>query len=420
MENVNNNIEHDYSSKSSPLEIRLSVNSVYSAPVFKETKNKKWVDYVDNEKNQFPDELIKYKNNSALHGSIIEALIYRIKGNGFTYDTSSNKASATQKFIEEIDANELLSRVSADHVLFGGFSIATVWGVDYKKITNIEHVDFSKVRSSIVDPSTGKVPGYFYAWDWNTQRPQNVMFIPVFSEDTAKENAEKYKKLQEQFDLSNDNLKLIEKWFQEPTTQLLYYKPYRAGSFYYPYPKYIGGINAIKTMIMADQYGINSMENGMAVDYIINMIGQYTDEDKKKESAAVLKQVTDPKRKRWPLIVFSPTAEQKVEIKSISAPGQDKNYTAIHDNSEQEILNAHSITSPLLVGIKTPGQLGGSEELQDAENLLYETAVRPIQLEILKVMNSIMKINDLEILDIEKITLFSTSEANNEIKTENK
>jgi hypothetical protein len=412
--------EYENTSKEE-VKLKLAADSIYSAPVFKETTNKKWVNYVDNDKMQYPDRLIYYKNNCALHGAIIRSIVRQYIGNGFTYDTSSNKARLTTQFLDEIDSAELLPKIASDLKDFGGITLAIVWSKDYKKIINIEHIDFSKLRAAIVDPSSGEVPGYFYSWNWNTQRPSNVVFIPSFSEQTAKENAKRYEELKKQLDLDNDNLSSIEQFFKEPTTQILYWKPYAAGSFYYPYPDYVSGTNAIRTSILTDQYGVNSMENGLAIDFVVNFIGQFDDAGKKKEAQAFLKQFTNPAKKKYPLITFSQSKEQQMTIENISGINEDRNYTKINENAIQSILCAHGVPSPLLVGIKTAGQLGGTTELEESKKIFYENVIRPGQLQILKIMNKIMKINDLEILDIEKLSTYTSSQPNNEITTpENK
>ena len=60
---------------------------------------------------------------------------------------------------------------------------------------------------------------------------------------------------------------------------------------------------------------------------------------------------------------------------------------------EQKILTAHRITSPMILGIKTPGQLGGREEVIDAYLLLLNTVIKPMQQTILDIFQLIFDIN---------------------------
>lgn len=395
-------------------QIDLGVNTMYSAPIFKPVSGKKWIPFIDTDKSQYPEKLIYYKNNSALHGAIVKSVSKQYAGNGFTFDTSTSKSNNTFQFLKNInqyneDANEVLSKIASDLKLFGGFALAIVWSKDYKSITAVEHIDFSKLRSSIVDDN-GKVPGYFYSYDWNTQRPK-MIYIPAYSEQTAKENAAKYEEIKKEFDLDPSNLDKINEFFEQPTTQIMYVKPYESGSFYYPYPDYVGATNAILTNILTDQYGVNSMENGLSVDFIVKFVGNYSDDQKRIEAQGFINQHARAAKKKRPIIAFAPDKDHMMEVENISGTNEDRNYTKINENAQQEILSAHSITSPLLVGIKTPGSLGGSTELADAETLFYKNVIKPGQNVLTKAFNKIMTINNLEELSIERLRIFDNTNA---------
>ena len=392
--------------------LELAVNPMYSAPVFAPVSGKKWIPYLDADKSQYPDKLLYYKNNSALHGAIVRSIGRQYAGNGFTYDTSSNLSKKTEEFLtnfneEGQDANDVLPMVAQDLYDFGGFSLAVIWSKDYKTIIGVEHVDFSKLRAALADPSTGKIPGYFYSFNWNTQRPA-IIYIPAYSELTAKEHSAKYDEAKKAFDLDPKNLEQLEQFFKEPTTQIMYVKPYQAGQFYYPLPQYVGATNAILTSILTDQYGVNSMENGLSVDYIVKFIGDYSDDAKKTEAQSFLNQHARASKKKRPIIAFSKIKEEMMEVDNISGINEDKSYTKINENAQQEILCGHGVVSPMLVGIKTPGSLGGSEEIKTAEMLFYKTVIKPGQHIITKAFNRIMDINGLEELEIERLTIIDT------------
>ena len=57
---------------------------------------------------------------------------------------------------------------------------------------------------------------------------------------------------------------------------------------------------------------------------------------------------------------------------------------------EQTILTAHRITSPMILGIKTEGQLGGRSEILDSYQLFLQTVIIPIQEQILKALEKIL------------------------------
>jgi hypothetical protein len=76
---------------------------------------------------------------------------------------------------------------------------------------------------------------------------------------------------------------------------------------------------------------------------------------------------------------------------------------------QQKIISGHLITSGMLFGIKEQGQLGGRNELQTSWELLYNTYVRPKQLELEKTFNYILGFYGLpamiELVQLEPIGL---------------
>jgi len=57
---------------------------------------------------------------------------------------------------------------------------------------------------------------------------------------------------------------------------------------------------------------------------------------------------------------------------------------------DQTILTAWGISSPMLLGIKTSGQLGGRTEMLDAYNLFLQTRIIPIQEDMLKTLEKLL------------------------------
>jgi hypothetical protein len=96
-------------------------------------------------------------------------------------------------------------------------------------------------------------------------------------------------------------------------------------------------------------------------------------------------------------------------ITPIASNGTDEYYTTINDLVTQKILTAHRITSPMMLGIKTEGQLGGRDETMDAYLLFTNTVVRPFQQAILDCFDEIFKINygNDYILGVEQLKLYS-------------
>ena len=105
-------------------------------------------------------------------------------------------------------------------------------------------------------------------------------------------------------------------------------------------------------------------------------------------------------------------------ITPIPSNGQDGYYQSINDMSVQQILTAHRITSPMLLGIKTEGQLGGRSELIDAKILFNFNVIEPMQQEILRQLEGILQINYPDIvLGVDTKNLYEDGETVEEVVT---
>ena len=69
----------------------------------------------------------------------------------------------------------------------------------------------------------------------------------------------------------------------------------------------------------------------------------------------------------------------------------------------QNILSGHKITNPLLVGIKTPGQLGGTQELQTSFSIYNSQVINPLKSQLLESFNMIGKIKGCSELMVETV-----------------
>ena len=107
-------------------------------------------------------------------------------------------------------------------------------------------------------------------------------------------------------------------------------------------------------------------------------------------------------------------------ITPIPQNGADGYYTTINDMVVQRILTAHRITSPMILGIKTEGQLGGRTEVIDAYLLLVNTVIRPFQQDILAVFETLLEEMhpELEIsIGVQQLKLFTDGEEETDVVT---
>jgi len=388
----------------------LAISKTLSAPVFTDKKgNNKWVPYRTADGNEeYPDYLLTLFNNSALHGRILRSVINQVFGNGFIWDPKEEGATEFAEWAKqpcknsEDDLNEILKKYVTDYCTFGAGALKVDWDQDFSRVNSLEHSEDAKIRVSPIN-EYGNITGYWWSWDWTNNKSTKI-FIPPFSTKDAKLKKQDMAKALEE--LNVDRINELFKF----TTQLQYTKIYEPNSPYYPHPYYQSGMDAIETDIMAGQYEQATFDNGLGINFHINIPGNYTNEQKAVEAKGILKQHSGASKSGIPLITFSKNGDEAITVSKLENSGEDKLFTSINENLQQKILEAHGITSPLLCGISTPGSLGGKEELDVSAELYYKQVIQPLQNEISKAFNKIFEINNWPNVSIERALIFEEEE----------
>jgi hypothetical protein len=302
--------------------------------------------------NDFPQHLIDLFNNSSIHGTCVNAIVDGIVGEGLIAEPSFVLDQANPKE----SWNAIYKKMALDFKLYGGYALEVVWNKSRTKVAAVYHIDFSYLRAAEKN-YRGEVPGYYISDEWNDKRnyinvaPEDYPYLPVFDYTKAME---------------------------EPK-QIYVYRPYSPGQKYYPLPDYIGALDVIELDHEVDRFHINNIQNGLAPSLAITT---YTnaDPDQREQIEEMLRmQYAGAENAGNLLYMDLDDPANKPDITPIPSNQTDTYYTTINDLVVQKILTAHRITSPMILGIKTEGQLGGRTEVLDAYLLLLNTVIRPYQ-----------------------------------------
>lgn len=368
--------------------------------------SKDWVNYGDNWRDNFGTRLMDLYNNSALHQAIIDSSSEQISGGGFIALDKDEKeidlSTIVNKKGETLD--DVLIKVSKDKRIGGIGYLTVTWSNDWKSIADFNHYDFTKMRMAKVD-NKGQIPGVFYAFNWNNTRAKS--FIPMFNHSQAKKNSKQFKAYEQQL---GQNVQDIDK-INLPTDshiQVIVIRNYSPDSFYYPYPSYKGALNAIESDIEADKYGMFSLKNGMDPSMVVNIKANPKDKVKNRTARKFLKSYQGAKNSGKPIITFTGKDDEPPIITQLKAPDVDKRYVVINENVQQKILSAHRVPNPILVGIMTPGKLGGVKELRDAQELFNNLVIKPEQKLIAKEFKKVLPYFK-EIQDVEELSIKSNN-----------
>jgi len=356
-------------------------------PIYKEVKGKDWVYY--GEKNDYPNYLLRLYNNSAKHNAIVTGKVDYICGNGWEAiaEDEMDKAKA-YGVIDKVNENgesleELTKKLSTDLTLFGGYYIQVIWSKATNEIAELYHIDYCKVR---VDKDCKT---FYVADDWikNGSVNPNPTFLsyPSFNPDA-------------------------------PTgSQILYFKEYRAGDDLYSLPDYRGAINYIEVDISIGEYHLNTINNGMFSSKLINLNGGSVSQEEEDRIEKLFKdKFAGSKNAGKFMLSFNENKDNAPSIIDLSGTELDKHFDLLNKTVQQEIFSGHKVTSPMLFGIKTEGQLGGRAELREASELFQNTYITPKQKSIEQIINYLYSYNDvnaeLKLIHTEPIA-FEFSEA---------
>jgi hypothetical protein len=345
-------------------------------PVYKEVKGKEYIYY--GEKNDYPNYLLRIYNNSAKNNAIITGKVDYICGNGWTVKAEDEMQKAKAfGLIDRINTkqeslNELTKKLVTDLSIFGGYYLQVIWTKGTGEIAELYHVDYYKVRTN-ADNSE------FYVSD-NWIKNDNVNPRPDFDTYPA-------------FDPNNTT-----------GTQILYFKEYRAGANTYSLPDYRGAISYIELDISIGEYHLNTINNGMFSSKLINLNGgKVSQEEEDRIERQFKDKFSGSKNAGKFMLAFNDSKENEPSIIDLSGTELDKHFDLLNKTVQQEIFTGHKVTSPMLFGVKTEGQLGGRAEMREASELFQNTYVNAKQQALEEVINYLLKFNDIIVeLEIKK------------------
>lgn len=358
----------------------LLATDTSKVPVFREVNGEEFVYY--GEKNDYPEYLLKIFNRSAKHNAIVTGKINYIYGKGWEEEQGEvivNTAGET--------ANDLLLKSVSDFELFNGFAVQVIYSRASGKIAELYHVDMSSLRVS----KDGKK--VFYTSEWFKESGERAM-NPESNEDWKV------------FDIYNP--------LKPRGTQILYYKCYRPKLRCYPLPDYIGAIPYIEVDMRVAAYHLNNISKGFTGGTMINFFNGIPTEEEQRKIAKKFNAKFSGEDGDLTVFNYSDSKEHGAEILQLRPNDLDKQYLQLNDTVLQEIFTGHKITSPMLFGIRTPGSLGGRNELLEANEMFKNNYVTPRQQQVEKTYNMLfegmgMK-NEFTITSLSPVTMVGAAD----------
>lgn len=315
----------------------------------------------DNNFNLFLENL---RDNAPLHNAIITSKVEQAYGRGLVSDADASDIASrlfTAKVNDMEGMDDIYYKCLQDLILYGGFYIEVIWSVD-GTVAELYHLPFGKMRAGRRDGETRRVKDYFYCEDWLRMSSLGYTPIPVVD--------------------FNDRI----------GRQVYVYRTYVAGREYYPLPDYTAALAYIALEKEIANYGLSEIRNGFGGSNMINFRNGIPDEEQQQViKERLTQQLTSSDNAGKLVVTFSPDAETSPEVSSLQTTNAADKYLQVEKSVLQNVLSAHRVVSPLLVGIRGDGQgLGNNaNEIENAFELWNNTVIKPYQDKVLKALNTI-------------------------------
>jgi hypothetical protein len=327
--------------------------------VEKET-TKGWVEW--GEGNAMPQYLIDLYQSSPVHGSLVNSISFMIAGKGFK---SENPAS--QVNIAKLELDNILGSSALDLKLQGGVYWELIYSMDHTRIVQVNHLPFENVRLAISDEED-HVCGVWYSRDWQDIRKQKNKpeYVPLFNPED-----------------------------QSPR-QVLFFHLHSVGSLYYPRPDYISSKDWIELTRHISEYHVNNILNGFFPSFHINFPnGEPSPEAQRLISREIERNLSGTQNAGKFLITFTKSKDEAPVIQPFPVTDADKQYEYLSKEATSQIIVAHRVTSPLLMGVRTDGNGLGSntDEIKAALYVFTKQVIEPFQRIITTAVEEILAFN---------------------------
>ena len=311
-------------------------------PEYREKRSKGYIEF--GEKNDYPNYLLSLYNKSAKHNAIVKGKVNYIIGNGWKsdeVDPIADQFIAQPNQFESL--NDLTRKVSIDIEIFGGAYLEVIWSVTGGQLTDVLHIDYTKIRSNTDNTQ------FWYKKDWNERKDE---LIPLMAFNTKVRQGK----------------------------QILYIKEYRPGLDTYALPGYMGALNYIESDIEVSRHVLGNAQTGFSASKLITLPnGEPSPDEKRNIERRFTDRFSGSDGKKF-ILSFTTDPARKPIIEDLGASDITKeDFTRVDLIIQNNLFAGHQITSPSLFGIAEPGQLGSRTQIRDSYEIFKNTYVNDKQ-----------------------------------------
>jgi len=303
----------------------------------------------------FFDAVVAAFNVSTTTSACVEGIADLIYGNGLY-----SKNAPFNEVLQKIIPQEETKRVAFDLKLFGNAAYQVYWNDEHTKVIKFYHVPVQFLRAEKLNGNP-KIENYYYCHDWQDQRAvKNKKKIPTFG-------------------TSNEKM------------EILYVKNYFPGLYYYSLPDWVSAMQYSIAEGEISNLHINNITNGFLPAVMINFNnGVPAPEERETIEDLIQAKFTGTDNAGRFMLSFNDDPLTKPTIDVIQIDNLHEKYEYVAEYTQDRILVAHRVTSPLLFGIRTAnnGFSSQSEEMMTAFSIMQTMTISPFQNLILNILDS--------------------------------
>jgi hypothetical protein len=325
----------------------INVNNNQLPIITEDTRTRyAWVPFGVYGHDDFFDAVSTAYRVSTTNSACIEGLADLIYGKGLY-----SKNVEFDKTLQRVIPQEETKRAAFDLKLFGNAAYQVYWNEEHTKIVKMYHIPIQTLRAEKLNDTNG-IQCYYYCTDWNDQR------------------AIKNKKKLQAFGTSNERM------------EVLYIKNYFPGLYYYSLPDWVAALQYSMSEGEISNLHFNNITNGFLPAVMINFNnGVPAPEERQTIEDLIQAKFTGTDNAGRFMLSFNDDVATKPTIDVIQIENLHEKYSYVAEYTQDRILVAHRVTSPLLFGIRTNGNgfSSQSEEMMTAFSIMQAMTISPFQ-----------------------------------------
>ena len=347
----------------------VNLSGGYILPRISESSKsrKAWVEIGIEGQDDFFTTLIKRYETSPTNQACVDGTTDLIYGKG----VKAKDRLDLEEYIYTLTTDEEIRKIVFDYKLFGNASIQVVFNDTRDRIIGFYHLPVDTLRAEKVD-DMGNIPGFYYSPDW-TNRNIKPKYIPAFGQNEF-----------------------------EDDVQVIYFKKYSPGKFYYGVPDYYSSIQYAAVEEEISNLHINNILNNFMPSTIINFNGGVPPvEEQYMVEQGIINKFSGTTNAGKFILSFNENPEYKTTVEMLRPENLHQQYDFIAQEATRKIMLAHRITSQMLFGIKdSSGFSSNADELKTAYEIMYAMVINPFQQDVIQQIQGILEYNNVDAEDI--------------------